>query len=44
MEVDQGIEVFFNETKFVEGQRVPVFVLEVGDEGVVVRFEVVGWK
>ena len=36
--------VFFIETEFVEGQGVPVFVPGVGDEGVVVRFEVVGWN
>ena len=35
---------FFNEMEFVGGQGVPVFVPEVGDEAVVVRFEVVGWK
>ena len=35
---------FFNETEFVGGQGVPVLVPGVGDEGVVERFEVVGWK
>ena len=33
-----------NETEFVGGRKVPVFVSGLGDEEVVVRFEVVGWN
>ena len=44
LEVDQGIGGFFNDTAFVGGQGVPVFVPGLGDEGMVVRFEVVGWN
>jgi len=42
--VELVLDVIFNETEFVEGQGVPVFVPGVGDEGVVVRFKVIGWN
>ena len=35
---------FFNETEFVVRQGVPVFVPGLGDEGVVLRFKIVGWN
>ena len=35
---------FLNETEFVGGQGVPIFVPGVGDEGVVERLEDIGWN